>query len=255
MKLFKLMLVILMSGLVIALIISGCATKSEAVVEEPVEKPKEVKEEKEEVKEEVVVEEKEVEEVVEKEIEKIEEVKVEEPEITVEKKIEEIVIATEEPIRLDRDGDGVYDDVDKCPGTPKGVKVDKYGCPEKIKEITKYEFVVEFDLDSTLIRSGYYPKVQEAIDFMKAHPEAELVRVVIEGHADSTGPEKYNYSLSLRRAQSVKQLLIDELNVEPDIIQTRGFGETRPIASNKTEAGRQKNRRAVVAFSILNITY
>jgi len=259
MKLLKLLLIVLLSCLVITLVVSGCATKSQAVVEEPKEVKEEkeeveveVKEEKEEVEEKVVVERKEVEEEEVKVIEKIEEVEVYEPEITVEKKIEEIVIAEQEPVRLDSDGDGIYDDEDRCPDTPKGVRVDRYGCPEKIKEITKYEFIVEFDLDSTLIRPNYYPIVQEAIDFMKAHPEAELVRVEIEGHADSSGPESYNYDLSLRRAQSVKELLMNELNVDQDIVQIHGFGETRPIASNMTETGRQKNRRAVITFSILS---
>jgi len=241
MKISTPFIVILACVLAFSLVISSCASKSKAVKEEP----QPVQEETAAVKEKPV----------EKQVAKKEETKVvEEPDISVTKKVEELAIAKETPAPNDTDGDGVYDDMDKCPGTPRGVKVDKSGCPEKIKELTTYEFVIEFDLDSTLIRDAYYKNVQEAIDFMKAHPEAELVRVMIEGHADSSGPDTYNYNLSFRRATSVKQFLRKELNIDPDIIQIRAFGERNPIASNNTKAGRQRNRRALITFSIISFS-
>jgi len=244
MKITRLSILIIAGAILISFLLSSCATKSKSVTEEP----KPVQQETPVVKEEKAEKEKAKKESVEKE----EVIVAEEPDISVEKKVEELAIAKEKPARADSDGDGVYDDVDKCPGTQKGVKVDRNGCPEKIREITSYEFTVEFDLDSTMIRRSYYSSIQEAIDFMKEHPEAELVRVVIEGHADSTGTDAYNYNLSLRRATSVKQFLMRELNVDPDIVQLRAYGERKPIASNKTKQGRQRNRRALITFSILS---
>jgi outer membrane protein OmpA-like peptidoglycan-associated protein len=244
MKFNRLFITIIAVGIFISFTLSSCATKSKSVTEEP----KQVQQETKAVKEKPAEKEK----AKRKSVEKEETVVAEEPDLSVEKKVEELAIAKEKPARADSDGDGVYDDVDKCPGTQKGVKVDRNGCPEKIKEITSYEFTVEFDLDSSMIRRSYYSRIQEAIDFMKEHPEAELVRVVIEGHADSTGTDAYNYNLSLRRANSVKQFLLRELNIDPDIVQLRAYGERKPIANNKTEEGRQRNRRALVTFSILS---
>jgi OOP family OmpA-OmpF porin len=236
MKISTIFIVIVAGALVFTFVLGSCASKSKALKEET----QPVQEEKAAVKE--------------KPAKKEETKAVEEPDISVTKKVEELAIAKEAPSPVDSDGDGVYDNMDKCPGTPKGVKVDRNGCPEKIKELTTYEFVIEFDLDSTLIRDIYNKNVREAIDFMKAHPEAELVRVIIEGHADSSGPDTYNYNLSHRRAVSVKQFLIRELNIDPEIIQTRAFGERNPIASNNTKAGRQRNRRALITFSILSFS-
>lgn len=196
MSIIKLISVILFSWLIVLIIISGCATKSEAVVEEP----KEIPEEKEVVKEEKV----------EEEVEKVEEVQVEEePEIKI---------------------------VDKT---------------EETKEITTYNFRVEFDLGSAVIRQDYFSNVQQAIDFLKANPEAEIIKVLIEGRTDSSGSESYNYALAKRRANRVKQLLIDELDIDPEIIETHNFGESNPITSNKTEAGRQENRSASVTISLI----
>jgi outer membrane protein OmpA-like peptidoglycan-associated protein len=240
MKITRLFLIVVASGVLFSMVVSGCATKSKSVAEHPApakEEPRKVQKKPAESKA----------------VAKEEKPAVEEPDISVEKKVEELAIAKQKPTPLDSDGDGVLDDADKCPGTQRGVKVDRNGCPEKIKEITTYEFIVEFDLDSAMIRKTYYSNVREAVDFMKEHPEAELVRVIIEGHADSTGTDAYNYQLSLRRAESVKQFLVRELNIDPDIFQIRGFGERNPIADNRTKAGRQKNRRALITFSILSL--
>jgi outer membrane protein OmpA-like peptidoglycan-associated protein len=195
MSIKKLIFVILFSLIISLLVVSGCATKSEAVIDEP----KEVPEEKGVVKEEKV----------EESVEKVEEIQEEEePDIKIVDKIEEG------------------------------------------KKITTYSFRVEFDLDSDVIRRDYFGNVQEALDFLNANPNTEIVKVLIEGRADSSGSESHNYALARRRANRVKQLLMDELNIDSDIIETRSFGEGNPITSNKTEAGRQKNRSAVVTVSL-----
>ena len=191
-------LIISMMVMVAVALISGCATKSKAVVEEP----KPVTEEKEAVVNEPVEEPKVVEEKVEKTVPE------EKPDIKIVKKIEEV------------------------------------------KQTTTYNYSVEFDSDSAVIRENYSTYVQEAIDFMEANPQAEIIKIIIEGRADSTGSKSHNYSLSGRRVNSVKKVLVEQLNVPMDLIETHSYGESRPLASNKTAAGRQKNRSVVVTISI-----
>ena len=72
-----------------------------------------------------------------------------------------------------------------------------------------------------------------------------VVDVDVIGHTDSTGPEEYNEQLSLRRATSVKNYLVDQ-GVDPGIIDVSGKGETMPIADNGTRAGRAQNRRVEI---------
>ena len=75
-------------------------------------------------------------------------------------------------------------------------------------------------------------------------PQLAPYQIRIEGHTDSTGPAAYNVELSHRRADSVKQYLVEYFNIEADRLLTDGSGEDEPIASNATREGRQKNRRA-----------
>jgi len=157
----------------------------------------------------------------------------EEKEVVKEEKVEEVVEKVEE-VQVEEE--------------PEIIIVDK---TEETKKITPYNFRVEFDLDSAVIRRDYYANVQEAIDFLKTNPKAEIVKVLIEGRTDSSGSESYNNALAKQRANRVKQLLIDELEIDPEIIETHSFGESNPITSNKTEAGRQKNRSAVVTISLI----
>jgi OOP family OmpA-OmpF porin len=70
---------------------------------------------------------------------------------------------------------------------------------------------------------------------------------VVEGHTDSTGGDAYNLKLSERRAQSVVHYLVDHFKIDEDRLQAVGYGKRKPIASNATEEGRQKNRRVQVA--------
>ncbi|HAJ42986.1 MAG TPA: hypothetical protein DCM00_10065, partial [Alcanivorax sp.] len=72
-----------------------------------------------------------------------------------------------------------------------------------------------------------------------AHSDNE---VEIAGHTDSKGSDEYNQALSERRAESVRDFLID-LGVDPGRLQARGYGDTRPVDSNATDEGRERNRR------------
>lgn len=99
-----------------------------------------------------------------------------------------------------------------------------------------------FDVNSTTVRQGLYSEIDNIADAMLKYSDT-LARV--EGYTDSTGSEHYNLDLSIKRAEMVKYLMIQR-GVESSRIKTMGFGESRPIASNDTEAGRMLNRRVEI---------
>lgn len=135
----------------------------------------------------------------------------------------------------DEDGDGVYDYADKCPGTPKGEEVDEKGCPVVVAIITN----INFDFDSAKIRADAKGKLDRVADLLKEHDQQD---VVVVGHTDSTGPEAYNLKLSERRASSVMKYLAGA-GISADRLSTAGMGESEPLVSNKSRAGRAVNRR------------
>jgi OmpA-OmpF porin, OOP family len=138
---------------------------------------------------------------------------------------------------IDSDKDGVIDPLDKCPGTPAGFKVDSDGCP--IKATLHLNF--KFDTDTVVDADGT-TKVDNFAKFMKESPS---YNASIVGHTDSVGKEGYNQKLSEKRAAVVKSMLVDR-GVEASRLSTSGMGETQPIATNKTKAGRAENRRIEV---------
>ena len=101
---------------------------------------------------------------------------------------------------------------------------------------------VAFDFDSARIRPEFYPTLDEIATALNANPGQ---RVVLTGHTDSLGSERYNEVLSLRRAQAVADYL-RQTGVAPDRIGVAGAGEGRPVASNDTEGGRAQNRRVEI---------
>ena len=133
----------------------------------------------------------------------------------------------------DSDGDGVTDDKDACPGTPKGIMVDERGCwshPSKLL----------FDFDKAVVREEYKPALRDAKKVFDAYP---TMTVKIVGHTCDMGPESYNQNLSERRAKAVRDFLVNEVGVDSNRLSTAGYGETRPAYPNDSEANRQKNRR------------
>jgi OOP family OmpA-OmpF porin len=106
--------------------------------------------------------------------------------------------------------------------------------------------VVEFDTDKSNIKTKYDEDLNKLGTFLKEWPKA---KGEISGHTDSVGSDKYNLKLSQRRAASVKKYLEEKFSIAPDRLTTEGYGETRPIASNKTKAGRQLNRRIETNFT------
>lgn len=98
---------------------------------------------------------------------------------------------------------------------------------------------VTFPLDSAQLTRNARATLDEVAAVLQAHPDL-VVDVV--GHADDTGPSDYNYTLSIKRAEAVKQYLSDA-GVSSSQLSERGIGEGRPVASNATDDGRQRNRR------------
>ena len=138
----------------------------------------------------------------------------------------------------DSDGDGVFDDKDKCPNTPKGTVVDENGCPKIIR------LHVKFDFDQSTIKKDFMPEIQKVADFMKQNPGYS---VVLEGHTDARGTDAYNQKLSDKRAKAVAKALAD-LGIASAKISTEAYGESKPVATNDTEAGRAENRRVDAIF-------
>jgi outer membrane protein OmpA-like peptidoglycan-associated protein len=99
---------------------------------------------------------------------------------------------------------------------------------------------VFFDTARATIKAESNSLLDEAAAVLKAHPEVK--KVVIEGHTDSRGDAAKNLKLSEARARAVKAYLVGQ-GVEAERLDAKGFGQTRPIADNKTEKGRDANRR------------
>lgn len=154
----------------------------------------------------------------------------------------------------DADGDGVSDFFDKCPGTAQGTKVDGGGC-DLPKDTTPKTVVQQItDEDRRLVRDAIqnleFATGKASIkpsSFASLDRVAELLKnknfsLKLAGHTDNVGRDDNNMRLSKDRAESVKQYLVSK-GANPSRIEATGYGETQPIASNKTAAGRQKNRR------------
>jgi len=102
---------------------------------------------------------------------------------------------------------------------------------------------VLFDFDKAEIRPDAAAALARLATVIRAYPAG---RAEIQGHTDAKGNAAYNQLLSERRAEAVKRWLVEREKVAADHLATRGFGKSRPVADNGTEAGRQKNRRVEV---------
>lgn len=156
----------------------------------------------------------------------------------------------------DGDGDGVCDGIDQCPDTPKGNPVDAKGCtppppapppppppsatvfiPEVHKELVLDR--VFFETNSAKLKPESAQTLDKVAASLKDFPN---VKIEVAGHTDSVGSDAYNLKLSDARAKSVMDYLISK-GVDRAMLISKGYGESEPIADNKTAAGRAKNRR------------
>jgi outer membrane protein OmpA-like peptidoglycan-associated protein len=141
----------------------------------------------------------------------------------------------------DADGDGVTDDKDRCPNTPAGVKVDAEGC-QVLFEPTRKTLILE-GVNFETGKAELTPESQTILDGVAASLVAnDEIKVQVGGHTDNTGSAAVNKRLSAARAQAVRVYLISK-GVAAARLTAVGFGPSKPIASNKTAAGRAQNRR------------
>ncbi|MDR0966532.1 MAG: OmpA family protein [Myxococcales bacterium] len=150
---------------------------------------------------------------------------------------------------LDRDGDGILDEVDACPDQPGIPDADpkKHGCPRKLKMVIVKEDKIEirqqinFATGKSLIRGAKsFQILDEVVLVLSDNPR--IKKLSVEGHTDSTGKATMNKKLSQARAEAVVDYLVSR-GVDPSRLDAMGFGPDNPIATNKTAAGRAKNRR------------
>lgn len=160
----------------------------------------------------------------------------------------------------DSDGDGVSDGYDQCPGTPVATKVDRVGCPlptptptpapvRRVPKATKSAKVttsgtwlykdIQFETNSWYLKPTSYVVLDEIAGGLKNDTG---FRVEVQGHSDSRGKRDYNIGLSLKRAQTVRDYLIQR-GIDAKRITAKGYGPDRPIDNNETAAGRANNRR------------
>ncbi len=146
----------------------------------------------------------------------------------------------------DNDRDGIPDDEDECPDEAGGAPD---GCPSGEASYREKQIVIsgkiQFETGSAKLKPSSGRLLDGVALILREHPEIHHVRV--DGHTDEVGPTLTNKQLSERRAESVRDALVKR-GIDSRRLSSRGYGESRPIAPNKTKAGRSKNRR--VEFTI-----
>jgi outer membrane protein len=138
---------------------------------------------------------------------------------------------------VDSDGDGVPDDRDLCPDTPRGERVDVHGCS---CDITRQ---VQFAFDSAELTAAGRAVLDELAAELQ---RLTFIRGTIVGHTDGIGSVAYNQALSERRARAVVQYL-ESKGIERGRLQSSGAGKSQPVADNSTDEGRALNRRVVLS--------
>jgi OOP family OmpA-OmpF porin len=110
----------------------------------------------------------------------------------------------------------------------------------------EYTLLVTFETASTNIVGDPRAALAEVAALMTQYPETA---VMIEGHTDNTGSRRFNTKISVQRAKAVAKVLIEDLGIDAARVKSQGFGSTRPIATNATKEGRERNRRVVAVVS------
>ena len=152
---------------------------------------------------------------------------------------------------------GIEDAKDKCPlvaETINGIN-DEDGCPDVgagavtvEKDAVVIKGIIQFKTGKADLQPASLPLVKQVASTLRA---ASTLSVEIQGHTDDVGNAAANVKLSKKRAETIRNVLI-KAGVSPTRLVANGYGPKRPIASNKTAAGREKNRR--VEFLIIGAT-
>jgi len=141
----------------------------------------------------------------------------------------------------DTDGDGVFNNIDKCPDVAGAVA--NKGCPEIKKEVIQKIALaakgINFETGKAVITAGSFKSLDDLVTLLNSYPGAS---VEIQGHTDNNGTPESNKTLSQDRANSVKRYL-SAGGVSEARMTAIGYGQELPLADNKTEAGKTKNRR------------
>lgn len=144
----------------------------------------------------------------------------------------------------DSDNDSVLDKDDKCPEV-KGTRANQ-GCPEisesVIKKLNDYAKTILFNSGKSTFQQQTFPILQSIVAILKEYPTSNFS---LEGHTDSDGANAANQTLSENRAAAVKTYLVEN-GIDSGRLSSVGFGESKPIATNKTKAGKAQNRRVEV---------
>jgi OmpA-OmpF porin, OOP family len=122
--------------------------------------------------------------------------------------------------------------------------------PPPMKEKVTITLNVQFDTNKAIVKEKYNDEIKRVADFMKEFPDTTTS---IEGHTDNIASATYNKKLSEKRASSVRQYIIDKFGIDESRLTATGYGLTKPIASNDTEDGRQKNRRVEAVMEAIRI--
>lgn len=142
----------------------------------------------------------------------------------------------------DNDRDGVIEARDLCPDTPNGSAVDNNGCSTQTTTLLSVELNVLFDSGKSDVKPIFYSELKKLASFLESHPKSS---VIIEGHTDNKGSSTFNQSLSQKRATAISDVLVDNFRIDANRVKGIGYGEARPVDTNDTETGREKNRRVV----------
>ncbi len=119
--------------------------------------------------------------------------------------------------------------------------VEEVAVPEsEPAEPVRVELDVKFDFDKSVVKQESQGDIKALADFMSQYPATSTV---VEGHTDSVGTDAYNQGLSERRANAVRDVLVNQYGVGGDRVSSVGYGESRPVADNSTSEGRAINCR------------
>ncbi|MBU0551056.1 OmpA family protein [Myxococcota bacterium] len=155
----------------------------------------------------------------------------------------------------DNDGDGIIDAKDRCPDEAENYNQveDEDGCPDQEKKVVitggqlKILEKVYFETGKSTIKTQSYEILVLVAETLNENPQ--ITKLEVQGHTDSRGSEKSNLKLSAARAAAVRKFLIDQGNVAPDRLTSRGYGESKPLNAEESPSAWAQNRR--VEFVIL----
>ncbi|MDX2321311.1 MAG: OmpA family protein [Moritella sp.] len=150
---------------------------------------------------------------------------------------------------FDRDGDGVADYLDQCPDSPSLENLDENGCAIVVAVIEEPESIkleVKFANNSADIPESAKAEIKAVADLMTQFTNANIE---IAGHSDSSGNADYNKKLSQRRADAVRDTIVNEYGGDAARVTAVGYGQEQPVASNSTKEGRLENRRVMAEVS------